>query len=321
MQAQGVFYKLFWFLIAFSLIVSCAFYAFPSRFEKGREKEPTGAIRLWHIDSFEGGKGSRASFLKSVANEYHAQNPNAFVLVSSYTVEGALVAFSQGEMPDLLSYSVGISPPIERCKPLSLFSFFAGALGKAQLALPWCKGGYALYALSETAKSPTPYNTVLSIGGKNLSLVTACLEGLAGAKQADSVTAYVDFLSGKYEWLLGTQRDLARFSSRGVSVKSVPLTQYCDLYQYVSILTEENAELCEGFLRLLFLEKTQKRLSSIGLMSAFYSVYDTGALAELEKITPNYYLGAFSSAEENAPLTQLALGGDKELLKKFLKGG
>ena len=56
-------------------------------------------------------------------------------------------------------------------------------------------------------------------------------------------------------------------------------------------------------------------------MSAFYSVYNTGALAELEKITPNYYLGAFSNAEENARLTQLAQGGDKELLKKFLKGG
>lgn len=279
--------------------------------------------RLWHIDSFEGGKGSRAAFLKSVASSYGKNNENAFVLVSSYTKEGAAKAFAEGEYPDMLSFSVGVFPPAERCRPLSLFSFSPSACGKSQLALPWCKGGYVLYALSEDAPPPSSENTVVSSGGSNAPEIAACLESLAFSKSEDSVRAYVDFLAGKYRWLLGTQRDYYRFLSRGVNVYGVPVSSYNDLYQYICVMTddEKTASVCDGFLKTLFSEKTQKSLTKIGMASVVTEVYEEGILHESEKEKTQYFSSAFASEESLEKMRKTAKEGNAEVLRKFLKSG
>ncbi len=73
--------------------------------------------------------------------------------------------------------------------------------------------------------------------------VAAALNNLSG-EEIDSLSAYVAFLNGKYRYLLGTQRDRCRFVSRGVEVYEKPLNEFCDLYQYVSVLSAEKRSEC-----------------------------------------------------------------------------
>ena len=94
---------------------------------------------------FEGGKGSRTAFLKSVARELKGE---AYYLVTSYTLEGALSAFAEGDAPDVLSFGVGLSEFAERLLPLP-YSFAGGELGGKTLAYPWCMGGYYLFSLTD----------------------------------------------------------------------------------------------------------------------------------------------------------------------------
>ena len=49
--------------------------------EEGRIR----VVRLWNIDTFEGGRGSRTAFLSRIAAAYEKGNPGALVMVSSYT--------------------------------------------------------------------------------------------------------------------------------------------------------------------------------------------------------------------------------------------
>lgn len=201
---------------------------------KSKEAEARTVVRVWNIDTFEGGKGSRTAFLKSVARELQGE---AYYLVTSYTLEGALSAFAEGEAPDVLSFGVGLSEFAERLLPLP-YSFAGGELGGKTLAYPWCMGGYYLFSLTDFEGEG---RTALSVGGENLPAVAARLEGITG-EETESVAAYTGFLSGKYRYLLGTQRDVCRFQARGVSVQARPLTKYCDLYQYIGILSAEKRE-------------------------------------------------------------------------------
>ena len=51
--------------------------------EKEEEKGGTEILRVWQIDSFEGGRGSRASFLNGVARLYEKEGAAACTFSSS----------------------------------------------------------------------------------------------------------------------------------------------------------------------------------------------------------------------------------------------
>ena len=122
-------------------------------------------------------------------------------------------------------------------------------------------GGYYLFSLTDFEGDG---RTVLSVGGENLPAVAARLEGISG-EETESVAAYTGFLSGKYRYLLGTQRDVCRFQARGVSVQARPLTKYCDLYQYIGILSSEKRDASLAFVEALLSPEVQGRLSQIGM--------------------------------------------------------
>lgn len=235
---------------------------------------------------------------------------------------------AEGNYPDLLSFGVGFCPPAERLKPLNGYDFFAGQSGKTTFAAPWCRGGYAVYSKSADISSLQTKKVAISAGKNNLTGFAAAMEGFVGSfDEKDSTTAYVEFLNGKYDYLIGTQRDACRFLTRGESVYIRPMRAYSDLYQYVAVLatTEEAQEVCDAFLRLLFSEKTQKTLSKIGMLSAFYDVYDESDPYhdELEKSSADFAPSAFSDAgtldEMKANAKASLLSGNAEVLKKFVK--
>ena len=255
MRGMGKFGRILWRGLPFLLLLAAAVIVFVP--QKSKEAEARTVVRVWNIDTFEGGKGSRTAFLKSVARELQGE---AYYLVTSYTLEGALSAFAEGEAPDVLSFGVGLSEFAERLLPLP-YSFAGGELGGKTLAYPWCMGGYYLFSLTDFEGEG---RTALSVGGENLPAVAARLEGITG-EETESVAAYTGFLSGKYRYLLGTQRDVCRFQARGVSVQARPLTKYCDLYQYIGILSSEKRDGSLAFVEALLSPEVQGRLSQIGM--------------------------------------------------------
>ena len=65
-------------------------------------------VLIWNVDTFEGGKGSRASFLNRVARLAEQTSDGVYYRVISYTAEGAQSAMAEGNYPDLLSFGIGL---------------------------------------------------------------------------------------------------------------------------------------------------------------------------------------------------------------------
>ena len=293
MRGMGKLGRILWRGLPFLFLLAAAVIVFvPQPSEQG---EARTVVRVWNIDTFEGGKGSRTAFLKSVARELQGE---AHYLVTSYTLEGALTAFAEGEAPDVLSFGVGLSEFAERLLPLP-YSFAGGELGGKTLAYPWCMGGYYLFSLTDFEGEG---RTALSVGGENLPAVAARLEGITG-EETESVAAYTGFLSGKYRYLLGTQRDVCRFQARGVSVQARPLTKYCDLYQYIGILSAEKRDASLAFVEALLSPEVQGRLSQIGMFPLENNAERT--------------VSVFSSREALGRLAAAAREGD--VPEKYLK--
>ena len=282
-----------WRRLPFLLLLAAAVIVFVP--QKSEKAETRTVVRVWNIDTFEGGKGSRTAFLKSVARELKGE---AYYLVTSYTPEGALSAFAEGDAPDVLSFGVGLSEFAERLLPLP-YSFAGGELGGKTLAYPWCMGGYYLFSLTDFEGEG---RTVLSVGGENLPAVAARLEGISG-EETESVAAYTGFLSGKYRYLLGTQRDVCRFQARGVIVQARPLAKYCDLYQYIGILSSEKRDASLAFVEALLSPEVQGRLSEIGMFPLENNAERT--------------VSVFSSREALGRLAAAAREGD--VPEKYLK--
>ena len=169
--------------------------------------------------------------------------------------------------------------------------------------MPWAAGGYFRFSLHEDLSAEG--ETAVSCGGANLAGVAAALSGISG-EALPSQDAYVAFLNGEYRYLLGTQRDVCRFRARNVTVYSEPLAAYNDLFQYISILSEEKREICLAFVRELLSDETQGRLSEIGM----YPPRDIASC-----LTPS----VFCSAEGLREIENAAREGDGKFLEKYLK--
>ncbi len=286
MRAARKFKKIFLFFLPFVLVaaVVIALICYP---RERAEAPVTVVVRVWNVDTFEGGKGSRTSFLKRAANAVEEANGGVYYLITSYTQEGAEEAFRKGERPDLISFGVGFSAYAESSLPLP-YESAGGTLGGRTLAVAWCRGGYYLFSQSGFEGEG---ETILSDGGNNLVGVAARKNGIVGKKE-ESLTAYTDFLAGKCKYLLGTQRDVCRFRARGVEVAQRELLAYNDLYQYISVLSAEKRTQCLALIDQLLSEPMQAELSQIGMLpvrgdasQSTVSVFtDNNALEELKRL-------------------------------------
>lgn len=293
-------------LLPFALVAFVLTVAVLPQKEKGEEREAERVVRVWHVDTFEGGKGSRAAFLKAAAER--AGEGGVYYLVTSYTPEGAKAAFAEGKSPDALSFGIGLSEFAESALPLPR-SFAGGELGGECRAYPWCRGGYALFSLTDDFGGEG--KTAISSGGCNLPAVSARLSGIEG-EELPSLTAYTAFLNGDFRYLLGTQRDLCRFRARGISVSYRPLPAYCDLYQYFAVLSAERAKDCLALLDELLSERTQEKLSAIGMFPA----EEENEFAPLPQRTAGAFLSD-GALRETAELARS--GGERKILEKYLK--
>ncbi len=247
-------------VLPYLCVAALIFGAFPPQRSAQTAAQPV--VRIWNVDTFEGGKGSRTGFLRNVARKFGARE-GAYFLVTSYTAEGAEAAFLEGERPDLISFGPGLSCFLECARPLP-YSFSAGEAEGTVRAVPWCSGGY--YLFSATDDFTQAGRTAISAGGTNLACVAARYADIAG-EEMSSEAAYTGFLAGKYRYLLGTQRDVCRFAARGASVYRRELAGYNDLFQCIALLSAEKEEICLAFLAELLSPQVQATLSEIGMAS------------------------------------------------------
>ena len=111
-------------------------------------------------------------------------------------------------------------------------------------------GGYYLFSLTDFEGEG---RTALSVGGENLPAVAARLEGITG-EETESVAAYTGFLSGNNVIFWHTARRVP-FSGARCFVQARPLTKYCDLYQYIGILSSEKRDASLAFVEALLSPK------------------------------------------------------------------
>lgn len=288
--------------IPFALIaaVLAAILFFPHG--KPAEAAERRVVTVWNVDTFEGGKGSRTAFLGRAARLAEQEREGVYYFVTSYSAEGALAALGKGERPDLLSFGVGLGEIAPYCKPLSR-RFAGGQTAEGCRAVPWCGGGYVLFSLENSFGEEG--KTAISVGGSNLPAVAAALAGIAG-EELPAQDAYVAFLAKKYRYLLGTQRDRCRFASRGVTVYEQPLAEFCDLYQYISVFSDDRFGDCAAFLDALFSERVQGELQAIGMRGAG----ETGAKRTVNVFTPPPALAEIARAARQA---------DAKFPEKYLK--
>lgn len=288
------------YVLCLAVVLSTVF--FPK--EKESEVQPT-IVRVWNVDTFEGGKGSRTAFLKKCAKIAQGKTSCRY-LVTSYTKEGAIDAKQRGEIPDILSFGIGLDVFLENTLALN-GTFIGGQIDGKTYAVPWCRGGYYLFSLADFEGEG---ECAISCGGDNLTEVSAAMSDITG-KCLPSLTAYVQFLNGEFAYLLGTQRDICRFSARGVSVQSKELIAYNDLYQYCSVLTQDKWDECLLFLEVLFSDEVQNTLDSIGMKSVFQDGKNDATA---------YTTSVFLSDQARGELRSLASKNERDkMLANFIK--
>ena len=192
-------------------------------------------LTLWHIDSFEGGVGSRGDFLSDVLADYSKNGIHT--LVSSYSVEGAKESLKT-HTPDMISFGIGCDFVAGVAEKLPYGGFLGGEINGAVYAVPWCRGGYFL--ISEKGVNRPIEALIVSKGKYNNPLIAAYYSKIEYGKveTAEPLNAYTEYLKGG-KVLLGTQRDIWRLTARGKSFVAEPIEDFCDLYQYVAITTTD----------------------------------------------------------------------------------
>ena len=264
-------------------------------------KEYEAILRIWHIDTFEGGTGSRASFLKNVASKFTKKNSGVLFLVSMLSEDLARTKIENGELPDLISFGISSIDVLGNLFSQSSISVKDGGeyCGKRYLTA-WCKGGYFKITKNDASYS----KLIISQGANNLSTVTACLENLTAKTVAikEPLEAYSLFLSSNDACLLGTQRDIVRLNSNGVSFTATPLSTFNDLFQYIGVtsVSENKRFYAFSFVDFLLSESVQKTLVNIKMLSpTLKGLYNSNSyFTALENVSQTYTVSPFLSKKD-----------------------
>ncbi len=125
----------------------------------GKSAKYQGLIRLWSVDTFEGGCASRSGFLNDVAMRFEKQNKGAFIMVENLTIDEMTANLKNNVYPDIFCFGTGVAGYLkDKMKELStevekalLPNFAMAGLCRGKLlACPYAYGMYAL--LTSTAR-------------------------------------------------------------------------------------------------------------------------------------------------------------------------
>ena len=314
----------------------------PKAESNGNKEIKNTIITLWHIDTFEGGIGSRQDFLSKASVRFEKRYEGVFVCVIGYTVEEAQENINKGIYPDMISYGIGFDN-YRNMREIRAKSKYACTVNGKKAAVGWCRGGYVLlshgseengdnaggdytsdytgggddHIKAKTADNLTDKQTeeiIISKGKYNSPEIALALSGTS-VKNYDiksPTEAYSYFLKNKNAKFLGTQRDIWRLENRQVPFKIEKVCSFSDLVQYISVYTsDENKNFySQKFIEYLLSEDSQKRLTQIGMLTvndkSIYSRDDAANILENGKISGGLYV--FTDREKIEKLQSEAVG-------------
>lgn len=280
-----------------------AFLCFAFKPQKSNaENNDKSVLQLWQIDSFEGGKGSRADYLQKKGNAF-SKEYGAYVTVTALSAEAAVLNLENGNMPDLISYGAGI------CGLESYIGSFT----------TWCHGGYCLLAVDGNADftDVNAENTVINSGKNNYTSAAAMFYGLQNAEYEKPSGAYVKLINGDYKYLLGTQRDIFRLKTRGVGFTVKPVTEFNDLYQNISVVDKSaNFSVAQRFVGYLMSHRDD--VNKLGLMTESSGLYDD-EMKVMEGLDYECKVVAPVNKQTKERLENIIAQSDINMLKNLLK--
>lgn len=266
------------------------------------ENNDKSVLQLWQIDSFEGGKGSRADYLQKKGNAF-SKEYGAYVTVTALSAEAAVLNLENGNIPDLISYGAGI------CGLESYIGSFT----------TWCHGGYCLLAVDANADftDVNAENTVINSGKNNYTSAAAMFYGLQNAEYEKPSGAYVKLINGDYKYLLGTQRDIFRLKTRGVGFTVKPVTEFNDLYQNISVVDKSaNFSVAQRFVGYLMSHRDD--VNKLGLMTESSGLYDD-EMKVMEGLDYECKVVAPVNKQTKERLENIIAQSDINMLKNLLK--
>lgn len=280
-----------------------AFLCFAFKPQKSNaENNDKSVLQLWQIDSFEGGKGSRADYLQKKGNAF-SKEYGAYVTVTALSAEAAVLNLENGNIPDLISYGAGI------CGLESYIGSFT----------TWCHGGYCLLAVDANADftNVNAENTVINSGKNNYTSAAAMFYGLQNAEYENPSGAYVKLINGDYKYLLGTQRDIFRLKTRGVGFTVKPVTEFNDLYQNISVVDKSaNFSVAQRFVGYLMSHRDD--VNKLGLMTESSGLYDD-EMKVMEGLDYECKVVAPVNKQTKERLENIIAQSDINMLKNLLK--
>ncbi len=287
----------------------------------GQTEDYKGILTFWHIDSFEGGIGSRKQFLLKSARTFERKNDGVLVMVIEHTEASMTEEISKGNYPDLISFGAGVE--ISGFSELQIKNGRGGLIGDKSYAVPWCKGGYVLIANPKlTSQIGDSLDSLLvSQAEYTQPLTSLILEGVSAEKiiVKKPMDAYVEFVCGKTPYFLGTQRDISRFERRQMEVISRPIKNFNDIYQYVCV-TSSSAQkriYAEEFIEHLLSQQVQQSLSEIGMFSNIFKVqFNNEHLSKMQDVENLSTVSAFANGKILKQMQENSLqffNGRKEL--------
>ncbi len=266
-----------------------------------------GVIEMWNVESFEGGVGSRESWLKGRAAKFEKANSGLFVHITTLTLEQLTAKLDAGDSFDMLCFSRGAGVVVQdRLTQIDIDPgavrdniLLSGQVNGVQYAMPVYAGVYCLFARAEMLPAAQLLTNALTqtytrkVGKNNVTLsplitgftaynsplsALAMSGGRGKAVVSDEVTqyeAYEKFLANRTAvTLLGTQRDLYRLSQkeqngRIETLAFAPLEGYTDLVQYLGISNAagDKASACSAFVSYLVSEDAQATLVNLCMFS------------------------------------------------------
>ena len=86
------------FALCLAIIIAVPIMATTNKQGKASTDEMT-VLTLWQIDGFEGGKGSRATYLQNLADKF-SKSSGCYITVNSLSADAARLNLSKGNVPD-----------------------------------------------------------------------------------------------------------------------------------------------------------------------------------------------------------------------------
>lgn len=292
------------FALCAAVVIAATIVMVKEKSATANDKEPM-VLTLWQIDSFEGGRGSRATTLQNIGEKF-SKKTGCYLSVTTLTADAARMNIERGTVPDLISYGAGTYG-------------LENLIGGRTPYYTWCYGGYCLLSIDSNCDftDASAENTVINSGTGNFVKAAAMFVGLDKSAYDKPTGAYVKLINGEYKYLLGTQRDIFRLKTRGVAFSVKPITEFNDLFQNISITTADGKKISalENYISFL-LENCD--VSKVGLLSAGKKLYDD-EMSVMEGLNYNFKITAPISKTMRDEIESAILNSDENKLKTLLK--